>query len=136
MLERLHSSNAYRVTVDSGQWTAAVAVYSHGSFLNREVLIHAPSRYHAIAIEDVEALSWNEENWFRMSMARPAMASHLMRAVMKQQAQDCDDQFAETFSGDTEPEQEDEPEEHEELKEGVENTPKTRDRADDDQQHA
>jgi len=108
---------------DRGEWTEAVAVYSHGSFLNREALIHAPSRYYAVAIEDGEALCWDEENWCRMTMAHPAMASHLMRAVMKQQAQDCDAQFAETFSGDVEPEQEDAPEKDDELKEGVEKTP-------------
>jgi len=70
------------------KWGAPVAIYKQGWFLNREVLMKAPSRYYAVAIEDGEALCWSQDQWWRMACERPLMMSEILKCIMKQQARD------------------------------------------------
>jgi len=74
---------------ESGEaWPSPVAVYRQGWFLNREVLMSAPSRYYAVAIEDGEVLCWSQSQWWKMACERPLMMSEMLKAAMKQQARD------------------------------------------------
>jgi len=70
------------------RWGSPVAIYKQGWFLNREVLMKAPSRYYGVAIEDGEALCWSQDQWWRMACERPLMMSEILKAIMKQQARD------------------------------------------------
>jgi len=66
------------------EWGVPKAVYRHGWFINRAMLLQAPSRFFAIAMEDGEVLRWSEEQWWHMASERPHMASSIQRSVMKQ----------------------------------------------------
>mmetsp|Transcript_40459 Transcript_40459/g.93012 ORF Transcript_40459/g.93012 Transcript_40459/m.93012 type:complete len:1420 (+) Transcript_40459:129-4388(+) len=76
---------------EAGQpWPSPVAVYRQGWFLNREVLMSAPSRYYAVAVEEGEVLCWSQHQWWKMACERPLMMSEMLKAAMKQQARDSD----------------------------------------------
>lgn len=63
-----------------------LAVYRHGSFLNMDTMIHSCSRGCAVALEDGEAVFWNEHHFSRISRERPHMLSAIMTAVLMQGA--------------------------------------------------
>jgi Ca2+-binding EF-hand superfamily protein/CRP-like cAMP-binding protein len=67
------------------------AVYGHGWFLNREFLLQAPTRMHAIAIQDGEVLYWTRDLWEQMQRERPLMAAAIVKAAMRQLARDTDE---------------------------------------------
>jgi Ca2+-binding EF-hand superfamily protein len=71
---------------DWGDDVPPMAIYRHGWFLNREVLVRAPTRDYAVACADGEALFWNERQFARMAREAPFMASAISKMVMKQQA--------------------------------------------------
>jgi MFS superfamily sulfate permease-like transporter/Ca2+-binding EF-hand superfamily protein/CRP-like cAMP-binding protein len=67
-----------------------LAIYRHGWFLNRDILIRAPTRHYAVCYSDGEVLYWNERQWSRMAREVPLMASAISKMVMKQQVLDSD----------------------------------------------
>lgn len=84
---------------DHEHWSMPVAVYKHGWFLNRETIMRMPSRFYGVALEDGELLCWSQERWWDMTVERPLMMSEILKAVMKQQAGDCDTMDVHTHGG-------------------------------------
>jgi MFS superfamily sulfate permease-like transporter/CRP-like cAMP-binding protein/Ca2+-binding EF-hand superfamily protein len=64
------------------------AIYTQGWFLNREMLTGAPTRNHAVALEDGELLVWSERNWIQMARERPYMSRAISKMIIKQMSRD------------------------------------------------
>jgi len=75
---------------DDEHWGSPAAVYRHGWFLNRETIMRMPAKFYGVALEDGELLCWTQERWWAMACERPLMMAEILKAVMKQQARDCD----------------------------------------------
>ncbi|CAK0802840.1 unnamed protein product [Prorocentrum cordatum] len=72
-----------------GSWGDLVVTYERGSLLNREAIgLQESNDYFAIALEDGEALSWNQAQLRLLQEKQPAIATALQRAVLLQEAQD------------------------------------------------
>eukprot|EP00928_Gymnodinium_smaydae_P046818 TRINITY_DN3120_c0_g1_i2.p1 TRINITY_DN3120_c0_g1~~TRINITY_DN3120_c0_g1_i2.p1 ORF type:complete len:1305 (-),score=253.39 TRINITY_DN3120_c0_g1_i2:1124-4846(-) len=65
-----------------------IAVYQQGWFINREALTGAATQHYAVALEDGQAICWNERDFFSMTRQRPSMAAAISKAVMRQQVHD------------------------------------------------
>lgn len=78
----------HRMPGEDGSWDSPVAIYRHGWFLNGEMLVKGRTDHFAVALEDGEALCWDEEEWFKMTHEHPHMASAIARAVRVQMATD------------------------------------------------
>jgi len=72
----------------SSESMAPIAIYRRGWFLNRGMLASARTHYYAVALENGEALCWNERQWFNMAYECPYMSSAISKAAMRQQRYD------------------------------------------------
>merc|ERR1719201_2321198 len=106
-----------RLPGDDAHWQPPAAVYTHGWFLNRQALLQRPTRDYGVALQDGEAIFWNELQWSKMVRERPEMAASIMKAVLLQDVEDSalyerekkhsqDLQEHEVFKGNYEEEQE------------------------------
>eukprot|EP00929_Paragymnodinium_shiwhaense_P117322 TRINITY_DN8778_c0_g3_i2.p1 TRINITY_DN8778_c0_g3~~TRINITY_DN8778_c0_g3_i2.p1 ORF type:complete len:1471 (-),score=381.96 TRINITY_DN8778_c0_g3_i2:350-4762(-) len=72
------------IPCEDESWHNPIAIYRHGWLLNRESVMHQPSRLYAVALEDGEVISWDRQEWTGMAYEDPMMHDALCVAVMHQ----------------------------------------------------